>query len=136
MSCYQELLQGVAGEFVFSQLSSKSRQKYNKLVKELGSCFKGVEVAKTYQVQFSKRLQKSCESIENFAAELKRLYTKAYPKRPASIKFLDGLCDNHVRQQVEFVKQPASIDDAVVEVINFIEGSKKVKFGGDNGYQR
>ena len=136
-------LQGVAGEFVFSQLSSKSRQKYNKLVKELGSRFKVVEVAKTYQVQFSKRVQKSGESIENFAAELKRLYTKAYPKRPASIrqedllrKFLDGLCDNHVRQQVEFVKQPASIDDAVVEVINFIEGSKKVKFGGDNGYQR
>ena len=136
-------LQGVAGEFVFSQLSSKSRQKYHKLVTELGSRFKVVEVAKTYQVQFSKRVQKSGESIENFAAELKRLYTKAYPKGPACIrqedllrKFLDGLCDNHVRQQVEFVKQPVSIDDAVVEVINFIEGSRKIKFGGDNSHHR
>ena len=60
-------LQGTAGEFVFSQLSVKIRSSYRRLVRELGNRFKHVEIAKTYQAQFSKRNQKVNESVEDYA---------------------------------------------------------------------
>ena len=125
-------LQGTAGEFVFSQLSVKIRSSYRRLVRELGNRFKHVEIAKTYQAQFSKRNQKVNESVEDYAVELKRLYDKGHSNRPHAIRqedllrrFLDGLLDHKARQQVEFVKQPQSIEEAVTEVVTFLESSRK-----------
>lgn len=131
-------IQGQAGEFVFSQLSHEVRNNYKKLVSELDSRFKVVEVAKTFQAKFSKRSQKMGESVEEYAAELKRLYDKAYINRPSKIRqedllrrFLDGLSDNRARQQVEFVKEPTGIDEAVVEVVTFLESQKKISDNDD-----
>ena len=125
-------LQGTAGDFVFSQLSARIRSSYRRLVTELGNRFKHVEIAKTYQAQFSKRNQKVNESVGDYAVELNRLYDKGHSNRPHAIRqedllrrFLDGLFDHKARQQVEFVQQPQSIEEAVTEVVTFLESSKK-----------
>ena len=64
-------LQGPAGEFPFF-LSN-----YKRLVKELGSRFGIIETNKTYQTKFRRRDQKNGEHIQIYAAEMKRLYSKA-----------------------------------------------------------
>ena len=42
-------------------------------------------------------------------------------------RFLDGLLDHKISLQVEFVKGPSNIDDAVVEVKTYQESSKRNK---------
>jgi len=148
-------LQGEAGEFVFTQLSRKTRSKYGKLIQELDARFKVIEVPKTFQGQFSKRSQKDGESVEAFATDLKKIYNKAYPDRPAAIRqqdllrrFLDGLLDNDVRLQVEFVKCPSTIDAAVIDVVSYLEVARQTlpgqyrmvrpgedDFGSDDGFR-
>ena len=127
-------LQGAAGDFVFSQLSKSIRYSYSKLTKELATRFKQVELSKSYQAQFSKRLQKPAESVEDYAVELKRLYDKGHAGRPHSIRqedllrrFLDGLADRKISHQVEFVKEPSSIDEAVVEIVSYQEATRRGK---------
>ena len=58
-------------------------------------------------MQFSHGSQKSSESVEEYAAELKRLYDKANANRDEDTrredllrKFLDGLYDKKARFQV------------------------------------
>ncbi|MCP4297519.1 MAG: hypothetical protein GY786_18125, partial [Proteobacteria bacterium] len=79
-------LQGDAGEFCFGQLSKKTRKNYSKLVTELDARFKVIEVPKTFQSQFSNRQQRPGEQVETFATDLKKIYDKAYPNRPAVIR--------------------------------------------------
>ena len=62
---------------------------------------------------------------------MKRLYDKAYPGRDHITRdedllrrFLGGLFDEQVKLLVEFVKRPQNIDDAVVEVIGFLDTRK------------
>ncbi|MEW8546514.1 MAG: zinc finger CCHC domain-containing protein [Candidatus Thiodiazotropha sp.] len=121
-------LQGVAGEFVFGQLTHSIRTDYKALCKELKNRFRVVETSKTFGVQFSRRNQKSGESVEEYADELKKLYDKAYAKRDKETRredllqrFLDGLMDEKARFHVEFVKEPDNIDEAVFHVVNFLE---------------
>ena len=71
-------LQGAAGEFVFGQFRREVRGNYSQLVSELNSRFRVVVTKKTYGAQFSHRSQKPSESVEEYAAELKRLYDKAH----------------------------------------------------------
>ena len=130
-------LQGDAGDFVYAQLSRETRQKYIRLIAELDARFRKVETAKTYGVRFSNRDQKAGESVEEYAAELKRLYDKAHPRRPVQTRsedllrrFLDGLSDEQARFQVEFVKEPADVDAAVQEVVMFQE-TRKGRRSGD-----
>ena len=74
-------LQGAAGEFVFGQLRREVRGDYAHLVSELNGRFRVVVTKKTYGAQFSHRCQKANESVEEYAAELKRLYDKAHANR-------------------------------------------------------
>ncbi len=74
-------LQGKAGEFVYGQLSRSVRSDFKSLTEELGSRFRKVETSRTYGAQFSNRVQQSGESIEEYAADLKRLYDKAHGNR-------------------------------------------------------
>ena len=90
------------------------------------------ENPKTYVAQFSNRDQNSGESIEEYAAELKRLYDKAHSNRDSETRredllrrFLDGILDERARFQVEYVKEPEDIDQAVYEVVNFLETRKR-----------
>lgn len=121
-------LQGKAGEFVYDQLSREVRGNFGQLVQELKNSFRKVETARTYGAQFSNRSQNPGETVEEYAADLKRLYDKAHANRDKRTRtedllrrFLDGLMDDRARFSVEFTKEPEDIDDAVYEVVNFLE---------------
>ena len=121
-------LQGPTGEFVYGQLSARVRSDYNSLCKELNSRFKIIETAKTFGSQFSRRDQKPGETVESYAAELKRLYDKAYPMRDSETRredllrrFLNGLEDDKARFHIDYIKDPSDIDVAVFEAVNFQE---------------
>lgn len=127
-------LQGPAGDFVFEQLSKRTRSDYRKLVKELRSRFQKVETPKAYAGMFSRRDQKAGETAEEYAAELKRLYDKAHAERDPVTRqedllrrFLDGLIDEQARFQVEYVREPRNIDEAVFEVVTFSTFERKGK---------
>ena len=136
-------LQGAAGEFVYGQLSPKIWRNYKELVSELENRFRVVETEKTYRAKFSHRNQKAGETVESYAAELKRLYDKAYPRRDRDTrredllrKFLDGLYDDQTRLQVEYIKEPKDIDEAVFEVVNYLETKKCNKVVEDRRTKR
>lgn len=88
---------------------------------------------KFLEAKFSNRKQRPNESVETYATELKKLYyANAYPDRDDKIKredlfrrFFDGLIDERVQSQVEFVQDPDNIDDAVFEVVNFQDMNKR-----------
>lgn len=120
-------LQGKAGEFVYSQLSKDILSCYRELIKELNSRFRVVETEKSFAAKFSTRVQKADETVEEYAADLKRLYAKAYKNRDSRTKredlvrrFLDGMKDNEARFEIEFHKEPDDIDEAVYHAVNFI----------------
>ena len=117
-------LQGEAGDFAFDQLSERTLSKYSKLVKELQNRFGSSETKKNNRVQFNRRNQTSGET----AAELKRIYDKAYTNRDAKIgqedllqRFLMGLIDNKTSIHIELTKDPRYVEEAVHEVITYLE---------------
>ncbi|MES9880685.1 MAG: C2HC-type zinc finger protein, partial [Sedimenticola sp.] len=117
-------LQGGAGEFVFTQLPRRSLRSYDELVMELGYRYRVIENAKSYAAMFASRNQKQCETVEEYAAELKRLHYKAYPNRDKLQRrddlverFMRGIADEEVRFLVNFMKKPADIDEAVFCVV-------------------
>ena len=83
-----------------------------------------VETEKTFAAKFSQRTQKPNETVEEYAVELKRLYSKAYMFRDTNTRqqdlvrrFLDGLKDDEARFEIDFHKEPVDIDKAVLPVI-------------------
>ena len=133
-------LQGAAGEFVFGQLRREVRGDYAHLVYELNSRFRVVVTKKTYGAQFSHRCQKANECVEEYAAELKRLYDKANANRDEETRredllrrFLDGLYDEKARFQVEYITEPSDIDEAVYQVVDFQETRHRPLMGDGNG---
>ena len=123
-----------AGDFVFSQLSKETRRNYSQLMDELSSRFRIIETKQSFGIKFSRRDQHDFERVEEYAAELKRLYDKSYPLRQREVRqedlirrFFDGLKDDEASFQVEYLKNPENIDEAVVEVINFQEKKKYIK---------
>ena len=125
-------LQGPAGEFVFDQLNSSTRRSFSELIEELNNRFRVVETTKTFRTLFTNRDQAYGESAETYAAELKRLYDKAYPERDRDTRsedllrrFLGGLYDDATRFHIEYVKEPDNIDVAVYEAINFYETKRR-----------
>lgn len=124
-------LLGKAGDFVFGQLSQEEIDNYEVLVEELNKRFSTIETARSYKLLFNRRDQKPGETTIQYGTELKRLYAKAYPNRNSwnrcedlLLRFLDGLNDENARFQIEFVKDPADIDEAIRHVINFTEARK------------
>ncbi|CAC5395660.1 unnamed protein product [Mytilus coruscus] len=129
-------LQGEAGDFVFDQLNSKTLKNYSKLATELTNRFGVFENKRTYKVQFNRRTQKPNEDTADYAAELKRIYDKAYSNRHAKIRqedllqrFLMGLSDNEARIHIELTKDPKTIEEAVQEVITYRETTSETKEG-------
>ena len=74
-------LQGEAGEFVYDQLNSNARKDYKRLTTELKNRFRKVENPKTYGTKFAACNQRVVQSAEDYAAELKKLYDKAFVGR-------------------------------------------------------
>ena len=125
-------LQGKAGEFVFSQLPPRTLSNYEELVQELNSRFRVVETQRTFAAKFSQRCQRNDETVEEYAADLKRLYAKAYKTRSEKTKqenlvrrFLDGLKDHEARFEIEFHKEPDDIDTAVYHAVNFLQTRRR-----------
>ena len=125
-------LHGAAGEFVFGQLQRSTRGNYETLISELNSRFRVVETKKTFGAQFSKRNQKVSESAEEYVAELKRLDDKAYSQRDSETRhedllrrFLDSLYDDKARFQVEYVKEPKTIDEAAFYMVDLEETRRR-----------
>ena len=113
---------------MYDQLSHKQRSNYKELVDCLKKRFRKVESRKMFADMFWKRDQKAGELEETYAAELKRLHGKAWPKRNLESteedllqRFMNGLLDKKAKQQVEFVKNPNNIDDALDEVVKYRE---------------
>ncbi|MEW8546310.1 MAG: C2HC-type zinc finger protein, partial [Candidatus Thiodiazotropha sp.] len=134
LSELMQRLQGTAAEFVFDEIPADILTSYDGLVSELDSRFKSVETNRTYKVQFGKRFQKYEETVEEYAAELKRIYDKAYPGRNPEMRrqlllqqFLNGLKDKNAKFAVEYYKEPNSIEEAVHHVVTYIEAQQGPK---------
>ena len=144
--CLSELvqrLQGTAAEFVFDEIGPESLADYRSLIIELDSRFKSVETHKTYRAQFAKRIQYFNESIEEYAAELKRLYDKSYPGKNSEMRrqlllqqFMNGLKDKKAKFAVEYYKEPTSIEDAVHHVVTYMETQQGPHFENGNSTRR
>ena len=120
-------LQGPAGDFVFGQLLRATRGNFKLLVKEIGTRYRKVDNIKTFIAEFRVRQQQKGETVEEYAADLKRLYDRAHRYRDGKTrqedllrKFLEGLMDESTRFHVEYVKDPNTIDDAVQEVLHYL----------------
>ena len=125
-------LQGRAGDFVFTQLPKQTLECYSELVKELNSRFRVVETKRTFAAKFSQRVQRPNETVEEYAADLKRLYSKAHQSRDARTRqedlvrrFLGGLRDNDARFEIEYNKEPEDIDEAVYHAVNFLQTRRR-----------
>lgn len=111
---------------VYGQLSKSTPRNYRKLTEERNSRIRVVETRKTFISKFSNRQQKPGEKVEDYAADLKRLYDKAHPKRNSKTReedllqrFLDSLADSIAQFHVENVKEPENIEVVTIQVVNF-----------------
>ena len=128
-------LQGKAGDFVFSQLPQKALSNCEEFVREINSRFRVVETQKTFAAKFSQRNQRNNETVEEYEADLKRLYAKAYKSRDERTRqedlvrrFLDGLKDHEARFEIEYHKEPDVIEDAVYHAVNFLQTKRRSTF--------
>ena len=89
-----------------------------------------IETPHMFQNQLENRIQKAGESIQDFASDLKLLYSKAYPGRPRSVRdedlvrrFMSGLLieNKEAGAQVEYHRSPRTIDPAVYEMVHYLE---------------
>ena len=85
-----------------------------------------VESKKSYKLKWAELKQTPGQSIEELAAHVKWLHDKAFPDRDRKTrkedlvsKFFDALNDTTAKAQVQFVKDPDNIDDAVMDVIHY-----------------
>ena len=127
-------LEGTAAQFVFTQLSPEVLNDYQHIVYEMNSRFRVIETARSFAAKFSQRTQKPNETVEDYAADLKRLYDKAHGFRDRRTRdedlvrrFLDGLYDEEISFEVEFNKEPRDIDEAVYYAVNLIQIRNKCR---------
>ena len=126
LSTLVPLLHKKAGEFVFRSVSRRVRTNYKKLICELHMRYRTVESKKSYKLKWAELKQTPGQSIEELAAHVKWLHDKAFPdqdrktrKEDLVSKFFDALNDTTAKAQVQFVKDPDNIDDAVMDVIHY-----------------
>lgn len=130
-------IQGNAAHFVFTQLPPSVLSSYDSLIRELNSRYRSIQTARVAAAKFMNRRQKVGETAEEFASDLKRLYDLAHGYRDKRIRqedlmrrFLDGLADEEISFQVEFHKEPTTIDDAVFHVVNYIQTRRSKRYDG------
>jgi hypothetical protein len=135
-------LEGPAAQFVFSQLQPWIINSYTDLVAELNCRFRVIETTGSLAAKFSRRSQKYGETIEDYAADLKRLYDKAHGHRDRRIRdedlvrrFLDGLRDEEIRFEVEYHKEPRNIDEAVYQAVSLVQIRGLQRNNKRDGYQ-
>ena len=101
-----------------------------------------VEKEKSFAAKFSNRVHESDETAEEFAAVLKRLYSKAYNNRESKTrqgdlvrKFLDGLKNHEAHFEFEFYQEPNDIDEDVYYALNIIQTKRRNSYE-TNGERR
>lgn len=121
-------IEGQASEFVFTQLPKEALREYDWLTSELTRRYKVIETSQSFAAKFSRRNQRVGETIEEYAAELKRLYDKAHSHRDRRTRdedlvrrFLDGMIDQEARFSVEYFKEPKDIDQAVFHAVHLVQ---------------
>ena len=121
-------LEGPAAQFVFSQLRQDSFNNYHELIHELSCRFQPIETARSYASKFSRRNQRQGEKLEEYAADLKVLYDKAHSHRDRRTRqedlvrrFMDGLTDDEMKFELEFNKEPRTIDEAVYFAVTWVQ---------------
>ena len=134
-------LQGTAADFVFDEIPQGIISYFPSLVHELGLRFQSVETNKTFCVQFGKRTQRIGESVEDYSAELKRIYDKAYPGRNPEMRrqlllqqFLNGLRDKQAKFAVDYFKEPCTIEEAVHNLVTYTEAQQGHNFDTPRPY--
>ncbi|XP_053385508.1 uncharacterized protein LOC123539473 [Mercenaria mercenaria] len=134
-------IEGQASEFVFSQLPVEILDNYSELMSELTRRYRVIETSRSFAAKFSRRNQKHGETVEEYAAELKRLYGKAHGHRDRHIRdedlvrrFLDGLLDQDTKFEVEYHKEPMDIDEAVYHVVNLIQTKNGCRYDRQGRY--
>ena len=128
LDCLLPKLQGKVGEYAFAVLPKQILGNYKELIGELNSVFRKVEIPSAFAAKFHNRMQGEDESIEDYAADLRILYYKAYKHRNKQIReedlmqrFLYGLRDEEMRFAVEYHKEPVSLDEAVYYAVEYEE---------------
>jgi hypothetical protein len=102
-------------------LNRATRSDYNKLIEELDNRYRVVETKYSQEAKSQLR-QKPNEPVEVNAADLKKLYDKAYPDRDERTRrehLLNKFFDGQINEKVQFQKESDNIDDAVFQVVNF-----------------
>ena len=106
--------------------------------KELGCKFGIIETNKTYQTKFRRRDQKNGEHIQDYATELKRLYSIAYPNKIYSSKqdrvFRVLLCltNEKARVHVERNRDFQTFKEATENIIEFEEATRYPRLENEN----
>ena len=133
-------MEGQAAQFLYGQLPRHILNTYEDIVKEMHNRFRVVETARSFAAKFSRRNQRVGETAEDYAADIKMLYDKAHGYRDRRTReedlvrrFLDGLRDDEIRFEVEFHKEPETIDEAVYHMVNFVQTRNSA--GSDRKYR-
>ena len=135
-------LEGTAAQFAFTQLTPDILNDYGELLHEMNCRFRVIETPRSFAAKFSRRSQKPNESVEDFAADLKKLYDKAHGYRDRRTRdedlvrrFLDGLHDDQVRFKVEYHKDPRNIDEAVYHAVCMMQCRNAGKQSKRNNFE-
>ena len=113
-------LKGDAADYAF-ELDRVTLQSYEALIYELDLRFRTVTTKETSQRSFYTRRKRPSENFKNFAADLKSLIVKAYPRgltpevREDMLmkQFFDGIADDETRYNVQYLQKPRTLDQAV-----------------------
>ena len=88
--------------------------------------FLTVESERGYRLKWTELKQSPGQSVEELAAHIKWLHDKAYPNRDRKTrkedlvsKFFEALSNSTAKAQVQFIKDPQDIDEAVEYVVNY-----------------
>ena len=136
-------IQGNAADFVFGQLKESTIASYEGVVAEIESRFGITENKRIYKMQFNNKRQGKGEGLEEYAADIKRLYDWAHPNRDASTrqedlvaKFLQGLWDSRARQYIELHRDPSTIEEATQQVAAYLSITHNVDTYDDRHHVR
>ena len=111
---------GEAAEFTF-ELDEEILKNYDELIYQLDCRFRVLQTQETNQRLFYTRKLQKLEQPRQFAADLRKLIQKAYPRglspevREDMLlkQFFDGLEDEDACYNVKYLQRPRSLDDAV-----------------------
>ena len=134
------MLQGKPADYVFED-SAREARTYRELVEQLDRKYYGRETEKMYQNKWIQIAQKSGESEVDLAHYIKKVYSKAYPRRTGRIrredlvsKFMDALIDHEARTMLEAYHKPTDIDEAVDMVVTLRVSKNRTR--GKDGWRK